>query len=52
MESVSYVTQKSYFHIRTEEKPGIYEPVTPFVSQKMSRKVTNITWIKSEQNGK
>jgi hypothetical protein len=46
------VTQKSYFHVRTEENPGIYEPVTPFVSQKMSRKVAKITRIKSEQNGK
>jgi hypothetical protein len=50
--AASKVTYKSYFYVRTEENPGTYEPATPFVSQKISRKVAKITWIKSEQNGK
>jgi hypothetical protein len=56
MESVSWLggqlsDPKSYIHVRIEVNPGIYEPVKQFVSQKMSRKVAKITWIKSEQNG-
>jgi hypothetical protein len=43
---------RNYQLLKKEENPGIYEPVTPFVSQKMSRKAAKITWIRSEQNGK